>query len=392
MTLLALKAFDNLWEQGVAELLQAKEHGTKVVGLYCTYSPKELIIAAGAIPVGLCGTREATITAAERDLPRNLCPMIKSSYGLAITNQCPYFLMSDLVIGETTCDGKKKMFEVLREKNIKNIFVMHLPQFPDEETSLQLWHAELKRLMKYMEDLLGVAITPDALRKAMRITNEENRSKKRLFDLNKRIPALISGMDMVKVSFQGDFQADRMEGVRLIDNLCDSIESSAIGGYAVGNAATKRILLTGTPVGEGTEKVVQLTEECGALIVAMENCGGYKTVEINADPDDPREPLLVLAEKYLKIPCSVMTPNQRRIDLLRRMVRDFHIDGVIDLTWQACHTYNVESYFVSRLVEKELGLPFLQLETDYSQSDIETLRVRIEAFLETVTRGTGTVA
>lgn len=62
-------------------LKEAKEQGKKVVGFYCTYGPQELAIAAGAIPVGLCGTREEPIAAAEADLPRNLCPLIKSSYG-----------------------------------------------------------------------------------------------------------------------------------------------------------------------------------------------------------------------------------------------------------------------------------------------------------------------
>ena len=123
------------------------------------------------------------------------------------------------------------------------------------------------------------------------------------------------------------------------------------------------------------------------MVVAQENCGGYKTVDLLVDEDDPTDPLLLLARKYMKVPCSVMTPNQRRLDLLRRMIADFHIGGVIDLDWQACHTYNVESYFVAQLVRDELGLPFLQLETDYSQSVVETLRVRIEAFLETVAGG-----
>ena len=79
-----------------------------------------------------------------------------------------------------------------------------------------------------------------------------------------------------------------------------------------------------------------------------------------------------------------MSPNGGRIELLREMIDEFQIDGVIDLTWQACHTYNVESYFVAKQVEDKFGLPFLQLETDYSQSDVETLRVRIEAFLEMI--------
>ncbi len=131
---------------------------------------------------------------------------------------------------------------------------------------------------------------------------------------------------------------------------------------------TSRILLTGTPVGLGSDKVVRLIEECGANVVCMENCSGYKkffTVSENGDP------LRAIAEQYLKIPCSCMSPNPGRIELLGRLIEEFRVDGVVDLTWQACHTYNIESHGIKQLIEEEHGLPFLQIETDYSESDTE---------------------
>ena len=81
-------------------------------------------MAAGAIPVGLCSFSDETIAEAEQDLPRNLCPLVKSSYGFAKTQKCPYFYFSDLIIGETTCDGKKKMYEMLGE--IKDLSLIHI--------------------------------------------------------------------------------------------------------------------------------------------------------------------------------------------------------------------------------------------------------------------------
>jgi benzoyl-CoA reductase/2-hydroxyglutaryl-CoA dehydratase subunit BcrC/BadD/HgdB len=385
MSLAALDTFENIREENLVAMRDAKETGVKVVGIYCTYCPRELVLAAGGIPVGLCGTRETPIPAAEQDLPRNLCPLIKSSYGFAATGTCPFFFISDLIIGETTCDGKKKMFELMKSQGLKDdVYVMQLPQAPDGDASIQLWYAELRRLKDYLEQFFGAAITDEALRRAIHQTNEENRALQALFDLNKARPALISGMDMLKVAWQVGFQADRQEAVRLIDNLVAETRAAAADGLAAGNAGTPRILLTGTPVGVGSEKVISLVESSGGLVAAMENCGGYKTVGLRIDESDPSDPLLLLARKYIEIPCSVMSPNQRRLDLLKRMIEEFQVDGVIDLTWQACHTYNIESHYVAGLVKNQLNLPFLQLETDYSESDIETLRVRIQAFLEMI--------
>lgn len=375
-----LEQFDNIREQNMVALKEAKEAGQKVVGFYCTYGPQELAVAAGAICVGLCGTKEDPIPAAEKELPRNLCPLIKSSYGFAVTDTCPFLHFSDLVIGETTCDGKKKMFELLAK--IKPTYVMQLPQTQEGEASLAFMYEEMKKVKQEMEKHLGVTITDEAIGEAIALLNEERRTLKELFDLNKAKPALLSGMDLLKVSWQIGFHANRKERTTLIRKLIDDLRAKAAEGYHVGDENTPRILLTGTPTGLGSEKVIRLVEECGGLVVSMENCTGYKTLSYNIDENDTRDKLLLLAERYLKIPCSVMSPNTGRLELLEEMIREFQVDAVIDLTWQACHTYNIESNAVGNLVKEKLGKPFLHLETDYSQSDVETLRVRINAFLE----------
>lgn len=376
-----LESFTDIREQNIMVLKEAKEQGRKIVGLYCTYFPRELVLAAGGIPVGLCGTREEPIAAAEKDLPRNLCPLIKSSYGYAITDTCPYFHFSDLVVGETTCDGKKKMFEIMQ--SIKPVYVMQLPQ-TSNETSLQLWYSEMIRFKDYLEDAFQTALSEEAIRQAIHIVNENNRTLKSLYDLNKSKPAVVSGLDLLKVSFQLGFQSDWTERINMVKQLTTEFRQLAQAGQYFGDDTAPRILVTGTPIGLGSEKVIALVEECGGAVVAMENCGGYKTVDLLINEEDDRDPLLLLAEKYLAVPCSVMSPNQDRLDLLDQMIKEFQVDGVIDLVWQACHTYNIESYFVSDLVKNKRGLPFLQLETDYSQSDMENLRVRIQAFLEMI--------
>jgi benzoyl-CoA reductase/2-hydroxyglutaryl-CoA dehydratase subunit BcrC/BadD/HgdB len=375
------EGFQEIREQNIMKVKEAKEQGQKMVGLYCTYCPKELVLAAGAIAVGLCGTREEPIAFAEKHLPRNLCPLIKSSYGFAVSDTCPYFHFSDLIIGETTCDGKKKMFELMAD--LKETVVMNLPQNPLQEASLELWASELRRVKELLEERFQTELSDEKIRAAINLTNREARVMKRLYDLNKARPALISGLDMLTVSWQVGVNVDREEGIGMLEDLITRVQENAAQGGTAGDAATPRILLTGTPVGLGSEKIIALVEESGGLVVVMENCGGYKTVDILADESDQRDPLRVLAEKYMKIPCSVMSPNRGRLELIDKMIDEFQIDGVIDLTWQACHTYNIESFWVSDLV-KQKGLPFLQIETDYSASDRETLRVRIEAFLEMV--------
>ncbi len=370
----------NSSQRTVAALVEARDSGQKVIGYYCTYSPIELALAAGAIAVPLCASRKGPLAAADTDLPQNLCPIVRTIYDVAVTDTCPYFHCSDLVIAETTCDGKKKMYEMLR--GIKPIHIMNLPQIPDLPDSLRLWEGEIRRLKDAVEEATGVRITDDSLRQAIHVTNEEARARKSLFDLNRAHPAPLGGREMIAVASESEFGIDRMAMVALIDRLTEETAAMALRGDGAGAASHPRVLLTGCPVGSGDRKIADLIEEGGGQLVAMEDCGGYKTVDCRIDESDPRDPLTLLAEKYIAIPCSVMSPNERRLQLLERMVKDFAIHGVIDLTLQACHTYNIESYWAADLVKNRLGLPFLHLETNYSDSDTETMRVRVEAFLE----------
>ena len=138
--------FNETKKNGFLKMKELKESGKKVAGIFCTYTPQEIIYAGGLIPVSLCATTEDSIKYAERDLPKNLCPLIKSSYGFAVSDTCPYFYFSDIVIGETTCDGKKKMYELMGE--FKDVHVMQLPQNNTDELSLKLWTNELYKLKR----------------------------------------------------------------------------------------------------------------------------------------------------------------------------------------------------------------------------------------------------
>jgi benzoyl-CoA reductase/2-hydroxyglutaryl-CoA dehydratase subunit BcrC/BadD/HgdB len=367
--------FMSIREASLMKIKEAKDEGQKVVGVYCAYCPREMILAAGAIPVSLCGTSEKPIAAAETVLPRNLCPLIKSSYGFAATDTCPFFHFSDLVIGETTCDGKKKMFEIMQD--IKPVYVMQLPHLHQLDAALELWVKELRRLRSTLEEELDVEITDENLWEAIQTVNDETTAVKAICDLNKMEPPVLSGMDLLTVTWSRTFSSDSEKLLTMLNGLQQEL---VVGRQ--GQARKPRVLLTGCPVGLGSEKVIRLVEEAGGVIVVMENCSGYKTLELQSDTG-LNDPIIALAQKYMEIPCSCMSPNPYRLELLERMLEEFRVDAVIDLTWQACHTYNVEAFAVGNLV-RDKGLPYLHLESDYSSSDLETLKIRIEALLEMV--------
>lgn len=354
-----------------------KDQGNKVVGVFCAFTPVEIIIAADATPVSLCGVSEEPIADAERYLPRNLCPLIKSSYGFAITDKCPFFYFSDMIVGETTCDGKKKMYEYLA--SIKEIHIMQLPQNYKDEDSYKIWNNELIRLKRRLENFYGISITNEKLKAAIKLKNKERAALSKFCELAKLEPPAITGYEMHKVLSGEGFKFDKEKLIKEIE--CMTVE--ALDRYNKGERKVlkdaKRILVTGCPLGEATEKIIKAIEENGGVVVSFENCGGAKTIGTLVDED--QEPIEALTKKYLNTACSCMTPNDNRIDLLERLCLEYKVDGVIDVILQACHTYNVETLRLKRFFNKK-ELPYMSIETDYSQTDIGQINTRIAAFIE----------
>lgn len=375
MTLAALQRIMDITERNVLNLQDAKAAGTPVVGQYCIYSPSEIALAAGAIPVSLCGTKNDAIAPAEEILLRSICPLIKSSFGFALTDSCPYLAASDVVVADTTCDGKKKMYELLAQK--KTLFLLQLPQTQDAD-ALIYWRDQFVKLCRFYEEQFQVRLTDDRLSAAIQLMNRHRRALRRVFDSARRKPAPLTGMRMLECCFRLSFMADTEEAVRLLEDLAAELEAGSDGD----SSGAPRILLTGVPTGMGSHKLIQILEECGASVVCIDNCSAYKKTLLMIDEN--KDPLSALAERYLAMPCSVMSPNPNRYIYLLDMALDFQADGVVDLSWQGCQTYEIESYSVKHFVRKELHLPFAQIVTDYSSTDTEQLRVRVEAFLEMI--------
>ena len=353
-----------------------KDAGTPVIGSYCTYFPTELALAAGAASVGLCSTSGETIPAAEKDLPANLCPLIKSSYGFAKEDKCPFFYFSDIVVGENTCDGKKKMYELMSD--FKDVFIMDLPNSQSEK-GRELYRAELLRLRKYVEEKFGREITDDDLREAVKLENEIRLAKKRLVDTMKHDPCPVNGLDMFKILYGSGFKFNRSEIPQELDGITAKIEKE----YEEGKKIDKRprIVITGCPIGGVTEKVLSAVENNGGVVVAMENCVGAKQYDRLVD-ENAEDIWAAVADRYLEIGCSVMTPNPNRYDLLGRTIDEYKADGVLEMTLQACHTYNVEHKSIEKFCTEEKKIPYFMVETDYSEADIAQLNTRIAAFIE----------
>jgi len=365
----------------VKELQDHRAAGGKVVGLYCVFVPEDLILAAGAIPVGLCAGAQFAVPDAEEVLPRNTCPLVKSSFGFKLSRTCPYVQASDFVVGETTCDGKKKMYEILADYH--PTYVMEVPQ---KKTPLgrQLFIEEVHGLKAKLEAETGRAITASGLAEATRLIDGKRRALQRLQGLRKARPAPISGLDALLI-VQIAFYDDVVRFTEKVNALCDELDQRVARGEGVASPNAARIVVSGSPMAIPNWKLHQLLEESGAVVVSEESCTGTRYFNYLTPANDGTVDgqLAAIADRQLETNCACFTPNDERLDDVVALARGWDADGVVHYDLQFCHTFANEAVKVERRLAGE-GVPLLRIETDYSEEDVGQLRTRIDAFLEMI--------
>ncbi len=367
--------FQNMLGRCLDYAQSAKASGRPIVGIMCEYTPRELILAAGGVPVCLCGGSLETIARAEEQLPANLCPLIKSTFGHHLKRSNPFLEMADLVVAETTCDGKKKMYELMSAS--RSMYVLELPQKAGDADALTHWLAELRKLRRFLADRYGKSLDDDALRKAIAVTNRYRDLRRRLAGLSQLANPPLTGRQLLDFkSIIWCMESDMAAYEKALAGFCPDSPRGDLTDRV-------RVLLTGVPMVHGAEKVVDCIESAGGVVVCMENCTGMKPLLEDVD-EAAGDPLEAIARKYFAMPCSVMTPNDARLASLRRLCRQYRPQCIIDLSWQACLTYDVESARIKVLAERELGLPFLRISTDYSPGDAGRIALRVEALFENV--------
>lgn len=377
-----LDEFANAKKNASLFVKDAAENGEIVIGSFCQYAPMEIINAGGMNNVLLCGfDYDPPIPLAETELPVNLCPLIKSSYGNILGDTCPFAYYADLIVGETTCDGKKKMYEMLAE--IKDMYVIHLPNIPDKERSLPAWREELVLFKEMLEERFNVEISDEKLRKSIHTLNQERDQLARLYELGKLDPPAVTGMQMRSVLISQYFMLDKENKLKKTERLLELLRlqwENGNGPFAP-DKRPLRILVSGAGIDGVINKTLAVIEDLGAAIVCYEGCSGIFNLRRPIDESPDADPLSSIADKYLEVPCAVMSPNEGRFTQLRSTVKEWNVDGLINITVHACTPFDVESTMIEDICN-DMNVPFLHVRTDYSPGDEGQVRTRIEAFLE----------
>ncbi len=366
----------------IKELVEEKKAGRKIIGSYCVFVPEEIALAANATLVGLCSGADFAMEEVEKYLPRNTCALIKSAFGFKLGKVCPYLESADMVVGENTCDGKKKAYETLGGM-VNNLYVMDLPQVKSDQ-GRALLRSEYDRFKAAVEELTGTAITYESLKDAVNQVNAKRKALHRLYKLRAADPAPISGLDALLAS-QVAFYDNPARFTESLNKICDELEKRIADNVGVMPEKTPRLLVSGCPQAVPNWKLPWIVETSGAVIVGEESCVGERGYRNLVDDSGTTMEALMeaITDRYFQVDCAVFTPNDDRLEHIMEMAAAYKADGVIHYGLQFCQPYIMEAIPVEKALE-EKDIPCLRIETDYGMEDVEQIKTRVQAFIEQV--------
>ena len=359
--------------------LRERPSGVPLIGYFCNMVPVELICALGARPVRLGCGNPVLVQSGEEVLAGDICPLAKASFGDMMDGEGAAALC-DAIVLPASCDAKRKLAEVVGD--YRPTFVLNLPAEQDAHRYGKAAAAEVHRLADFLCEILGRKLSVRRLRDAIELGRRRTALVRELQAVRAAKPAAMSVRDVfviVQASFAG---ADLAEWLTEAGRVLEE----ARGFEPDRRRLRPRLVLTGAPIIWPNFKPLNLIEECGADVVADTLCtGAHSAYDAVAYDESGRRALMrALAQRYIfasLCPCFISQGN--RISQVLDLVEEFRADGVINYGLRLCQLFDMESYRLSRVM-KERKIPFANMRTDYSLEDTEQLRVRLEAFLETI--------
>ena len=375
----AMKLFDEAFHAShrgrVAEIVERRAKGGKAIGTFCIYVPDEIAYAADVLTIPLCGGSGWSVNYADKMFPRDICPLVRSTFGMAFSGTCPYGKLMDFALGETTCDAKKKVWDLLGFR------VLEVPQRKDP-VDRELWRAEVRKFRGWCEDLSGVKVTSERLADSVSLVNRKREVLQRVNDFRKLDEPPISGIDALLVA-QTALNMDVRGFIAAGEELTGELDERAEKGVSAHGKPGLRLMVAGSPSPLGFAKIHHVLESSGMRVVCDESCTGVRYFRnlVDEGPTDLDGMIDAVADRYFKIDCSCFSPNSERMENVKALVGEYNVQGVVHGVLQYCHTYDIESRAVDKVLA-EVGIPSIRMVTDYSEEDTEQLRTRAEAFAE----------
>ena len=363
-----------LYDAGDARARELHAQGRRVVGYLCYFAPPEILEAAGLVPYRIRGDLRQPVTDADRYVEPYGCPFVRNTFDQAVKGRYDFL---DGVVMAHSCDSVQRMYGIWT--HYRPAAFTHMVNVPHTVTpaSERFFHRELGFFKERVEAFAGAPIDDRALEASIALYNRTRELVWELYQLRKSAPPLISGAEMLEVLIAGG-GLPAAEFEELLREVTAEVASRRDGP----SAKRARLLFYGCINDDVT--LIRLIEETSAHVVMDDTCIGARSfLGLVTNGDDPLAGFVRYYFTGFQCPRTYRGTDRSRFDYLIQAARQFQAQGVVLYILSFCDPHKLDLVDVRRYLE-EAGLPSLVLEDDYTLANLESMRTRIQAFVEMV--------
>lgn len=350
-----------------------------IMGWVCTYTPIEIIIAAGFYPYRIIPTADPSL--ANSYLDSNFCPYVRSCLGEALGKRPEY---ADNLIIVNSCDAMRRLYDAWRHYVQGTfIYLLDLPR-DDSVKAIRYYQDNLQLLINRLEEKFEIKISKDLLSRAILVCNKTRKLLTELSDLYVKGKISLSAVEFLQI-VKGSMIFPQEEYNILLEKFIEDAkkEENILSNNSVIGSKSK-ILITGTVMDDLS--IAKVMEDYGGRVVFVDMCSGNRYFQDQSKISEIKQinndPLRALAEYYLnKIPCPRMMNLEKRWEYLLKIIKDYQIRGVIFYNLKFCDTSMFELPLIREKLQKN-KIPTLCLEGEFASNISGRVKTRIQAFLE----------
>jgi benzoyl-CoA reductase subunit C len=342
-----------------------EETGRKVIGVFCCNVPEELIYAAGMLPVRIMGEHEDS-SEGNLHFPTNVCPYPVSCIDQALKGRYDYL---DGLVVPNVCDMIRSMYGTWKlNLSIPYVYFLEVPQRISSE-GVEFFREILVKFKDSLKDLSGREITDQSLRDAIEVYNRNRYLLKQATSL--REEGLISGSELQDIVISSMLIPKEDHNELLVRYLEEAEKREPVEQKV-------KLFISASMLDDNN--FLDLIEDCGGHITADDMPTGSRYFFYPVE--DHVDPLKALAERYLeKIACPRKMLPERRKQFIEEVLDGVDVHGAIIHNLKACDCHLYEYPYLKAVLE-EKGFPVLFFRGEETETELETQRDDIEAFIE----------
>lgn len=352
----------DLCENPTAILNQYRDSGVKIIGYTCSYVPEELIISAGLQPyrVTNIGANTSALT------PSFVCPFASATLENILKHEN---FFSGFIVAHT-CDPMWRLYDILKKKLSKPLFLLRVPHNTDNELSLDFFRMELVRLEEFLENNFEAKIDHNTLFSSIELCNENRALLKSIYVLNTGGKYKINAFDRFHLALASMWMPKSEINTQIKSLNFDNVETRS----------NVRLHLNGTTVYDLV--LIKTIEESGGFVASDDLCTGSRYFWSNVE--ESQDPISALARRYLKrTPCPSHDPLEQRLEYVNFMIEEFKVQGVITFAERFCDPILYDSVHIRNMLAKK-DIPTMVIDYENPSQEIGRIKTRVEAFIESI--------